>query len=82
MRVEVVPQLGAHELVGVDGQDPVTAGMVDGELAGWLGDPMLSTRESEDAAAMPLGDGERRIRALHVADDELVEVRDRLEHAL
>ena len=53
--VEVVAQVGRHNLVGIDDQHPLERSLFDGKLAGWFHDRNAVLGKGDDAATFLAG---------------------------
>jgi hypothetical protein len=80
--VEVHPQLGGHQLVGIDYEHPVVGSRLDGKRAGRLGTDGVALGESDHTAPVSLSYGNRTVGTLHIADKYLVEPLDGFEYLL
>ena len=71
--IQIVAQRARHDLVGVDYQNIVVRGVLQGEHSRGLHACMFCLGKCHDAAAVAQGDFDRRVVALHVAHQHFVE---------
>ena len=80
--IEIVAQLGCHDLVGVDHEHPGSLRLLDGKRPRGLRTLMVTLGESHHPTMVPAGDVERRVFTLHVTHDYLVEALHGIEDFL
>ena len=79
--IEVASQGRGHYLVGIDHDDPVVCGLVDGKVAVCLGEAVGSPFLDHDARAGGGGYFDGAVGAFHVDDEYLVEALQGVEAA-
>jgi hypothetical protein len=77
--VEILPQFGSDNLVGIDHQHPFARRTLDGKGAGWFCTHAVALGIGHDLAAIALGNLYGTVGRFHVADHDLVEVLDCFE---
>ena len=80
--IEIVAQLGGDQLVGIDHKHPVVGSRLYGKGAGRLSRNGIAFGECHHAASILSGNIERAVGALHIANQNLIELLDRFEHFL
>ena len=79
MRIEEVSQGRTHELVSIHKEKPRMTSLLNGKLPSRLYDIVGATREGDDATSILLSDLKRTVGTLHITDEHLIKVTDRVQ---